>query len=112
MGQPNVSHTAQVMTYMYALPRAMQEKFHGTRVSGQVVYPDGPVDVPGAAVNQEFVGALGGLVRSLALGEAPRKTPSWNECRFCPIGARDCPERGGHLRGAACGGYRGFLRKV
>jgi len=93
VGQPNVSHTAQVMTYMYALPRAMKSHFQGTRISGQVVYPDGPVDIPEAAVNQEFVNALGGLVRGLAVWQAPRKTPSWNECRFCPIGARECPER-------------------
>lgn len=103
VGQPNVSHTAQVMTYMYALPRAMQRMFQGARISGQVVYPDGPVDVPEAAVNQEFVEALGGLVRSLATCEAPRKTPSRNECRFCPIGARDCPERADDWEGQPVG---------
>ena len=93
VGQPAPSHTAQVMTYMYALPRAMKCMFQETRISGQIVYPDGPVDVPGAAVNQDFITSLGGLVRGLATCQPPRKTPSWNECRYCPIGARDCPER-------------------
>ena len=95
VGQPNVSHSAQVMTYLYALPRALKSKFHGAAVSGQVVYPDGPVDIPGAAVDQHFVSALGSLIRGLSTLQAPRKVPSYSECRFCPIGARDCPERVG-----------------
>ncbi len=93
VGQPNASHAAQVMAYMYALPRAMKSRFRGAVFSGQIVYPDGPVDVPGSAVDDEFVAALGGLVRALGSAQPPRKVPSWNECRFCPIGARDCPER-------------------
>ncbi|MDE2844422.1 MAG: hypothetical protein OXN21_13735, partial [Chloroflexota bacterium] len=47
----------------------------------------------GAAVDQQFVSALGSLIRSLSTLQPPRKVPSYSECRFCPIGARDCPER-------------------
>ena len=93
VGQPNAANTAQVMLYLYALPRALPRLYAETSLSGQVVYPDGPVEVPGQAVNQEFVGSLGRLMRRLSSGQAPRRVPSWAECRFCPISSRDCPER-------------------
>ena len=62
-GQPSAAHTAQVMTYLYALPRALPSRLSHARFSGQVVYPDGPVEVPGAAVDQGYVDALGRLMR-------------------------------------------------
>ena len=32
-------------------------------------------------------------MRRLSSVQPPRKVPSWSECRFCPIGPGDCPER-------------------
>ena len=93
VGQPSAASIAQVLLYLYALPRALKSLYGDISLSGQVVYPDGPVDVPAEAVNEEFVGSLGRLMRRLSSGQPPRKVPSWSECRFCPISSRDCPER-------------------
>lgn len=93
VGQPSAASIAQVLIYLYALPRALPSHYGKAVLSGQVVYPDGPVEVPSEAVNEEFVGSLGRLMRRLSSGQPPRKVPSWSECRFCPINSRDCIER-------------------
>ena len=62
-GQPSSASTAQVMAYMYSLPRALRDRYGDASLSGQVVYPDGPVEVPPEAVNDEFVRSLGRLMR-------------------------------------------------
>ena len=96
VGHPSPSHTAQVMTYLYALPRALKSRYQGANLSGQVVYPEGPIEIPGGSVDEEFVYALGRTVRGVSGPEPPLRVPSWGECRFCPIGAKDCPERVTH----------------
>ena len=58
-----------------------------------MVYADGPVDVPCEAVDQEFVDSLGRLMRRLGAVQPARRVASPSECRFCPIGPLDCPER-------------------
>ncbi|MYC29403.1 MAG: Dna2/Cas4 domain-containing protein [Chloroflexi bacterium] len=93
VGQTNPANTAQVMLYLYALPRAFKTRFEGTIMSGQVVYPEGPVEVPGEAVDESFVSAVGTLMRRLGNSLPPRKVPSWAECRYCSIGPRDCLSR-------------------
>lgn len=93
VGQPNPANTAQVMLYLYALPRAARSRYQGASLSGQVVYPDGPVEVPAEAVDEEFVASVGRLIRRLSNTVPPRRVPSWAECRFCSIGPRDCFQR-------------------
>ncbi len=92
-GQPNPANTVQVMLYLYALPRALKSRFAGARLSGQAVYPEGPIEVPAEAVDADFIGAMGRLMRRISSLQPPRKVPSWAECRFCPIGFKDCPQR-------------------
>ena len=91
-GRPSPAHTAQVLIYMYALPRAL-ERYKGLSIAGQVAYPEHVVDIPADAVDGRFVENLGGLIRRLASQIPARRVPSPGECRFCEITLADCPDR-------------------
>ena len=85
-GNPSPAHSVQVMLYMYAVPRAM-EQHHG------VAYRDHEVAIPAAAVNETFIGNLSRLMRRLSAAEPARRVPSPRECGFCDISSVDCPDR-------------------
>ena len=91
-GKPSPSHAAQVMTYMYAVPKAL-EQYRGIRFQGHVIYPDGNVQIPASGLDEKFIQNLGGLIRRLASETPARRVPSGPECRWCDITAADCPER-------------------
>ena len=91
-GKPSPHHSGQVLTYMYAVPRAL-ERYRGTEFRGHVVYPGGNVQIPVSGVDQRFVERLGSLIRRLADETPARKVPSTQECRWCDISAADCPDR-------------------
>ena len=91
-GRPSPHHSAQVMIYQYAVPRAL-ERYRGTEFRGHIVYPGGNVQIPASGVNGKFVDRLGSLIRRLADETAARKIPSSQECRWCDISVADCPDR-------------------
>ena len=91
-GRPNPAHSIQILTYMYAVPRAKPE-FRGMEFRGHVVYPDGNVQIPVSGPDRKFVGRLGALIRRLADENPARRVPSASECRWCDITREDCPER-------------------
>ena len=91
-GWPSPHHSAQVLTYMYAVPKALPE-YRGMEFRGHVIYPDGDVQIPVSGLDQPFVERLGALIRRLADENPARRVPSASECRFCDIAAADCPER-------------------
>ena len=91
-GKPGPAHTVQVLTYMYAVPKAL-EQYRGVEFRGHVVYPDAQVGIPVSAVDKKFTENLGGLIQRLAAETPARRVPSAGECRFCDITAEDCPER-------------------
>ena len=91
-GRPSPHHAAQVLTYMYAVPRAIPD-YRGVDFRGHVVYPDGNVQIPVSGLDQRFIGRLGSLIRRLADETPARRIPSAQECRWCDITAADCPER-------------------
>ena len=85
------------MLYMYAVPRAMQQ-YRGVNFTGSIAYGDHQVDIPAAAVNEEFIQNLSGLVLRLSAPEPARRVPSLRECGFCDISPADCPERSWRMR--------------
>ena len=91
-GRSSPHHAAQVLTYMYAVPRAIPD-YRGVDFRGHVVYPDGNVQIPVSGLDQRFIGRLGSLIRRLADETPARRIPSAQECRWCDITAADCPER-------------------
>ena len=92
-GRPNPAHSAQVMIYQYAVPRAL-EQYRGMEFRGHVIYPNGKnVGIPASGVDRKFIDRLGSLIRRLADENPARKVPSASECRWCDIAVADCPER-------------------
>jgi len=92
-GQPSPSHGVQVMTYMWAVPRALHQ-YSGMTFSGLIVYNDHEVPIPATAIDTPFTENIGKLIGRV--GDArkqARKVPSAMECGFCPITHVDCPER-------------------
>ena len=91
-GRSSLHHAAQVLTYMYAVPRAL-DRYRGMVFRGHVIYPDGNVQIPVSGLDGKFIDRLGALIRRLADETPARKVPSASECRWCDITAADCPER-------------------
>lgn len=51
------------------------------------------VEIPAAAVDEDFKKRLFALIGRIAAPEPARKVPSFAECRFCDIARTHCPER-------------------
>ena len=91
-GRPNPAHSAQVLTYMYAVPKAL-EGYRDTEFRGHVIYPESHVQIPVSGLDQPFIDRLGSLIWRLADETPAQRVPSASECRWCDITAADCPER-------------------
>ena len=91
-GQPNTSHIAQVMIYMYALPYV--GGFRGVKFDGRLVYGDGSeMAIPADTVDDRFRERLFELMRRIIDSQPARKVPSALECRMCELTTADCPEK-------------------
>ena len=91
-GAERASHVAQVMIYMYALPRAL-EQYRNARIAGEFHYPNRIQRVPTGGLDQGFINRLVTLLHRVAAPDAPQAVPSPAECHFCDITTEDCPER-------------------
>ena len=69
-GQELPWHKFQVMTYMYALPKAMPE-YRDFKFAGEIVYPNQTQRVPQGGIDQGFVRDLSTLIRRVAAPEPP-----------------------------------------
>ena len=69
-------------------------RWYGTTFDGCLVYGDGfEKRIPASAIDDDFIGALMSLMRTIVSDEPARRVPSAQECRFCEISSADCPER-------------------
>ena len=91
-GKANHSHAFQVMTHMYALPRAV-ERLRGISPRGELVYWREMAEISAGSLDHEFIENLYRLAGRLAAVEPLARVPSPDECWVCDIGAADCPER-------------------
>ena len=91
-GAERASHVAQVMVYMYALPRAL-EQYKGARIAGEIHYPNHIQRVPRGGLDQGFMHQLVTLIHRVAAPDPTPTTPSRTECAFCDITIDDCPDR-------------------
>jgi hypothetical protein len=62
-------------------------------VAGRVAYPSHEVEIPPAAVNDEFLTRLRRTIATIGGPEPLPRVPSPRECNWCDIGPGDCPER-------------------
>ena len=91
-GQPTSADHVQVMTYMYAVPRALGQ-YANMIFDGVVSYRDHEVPIPASAIDEQFIGRLASLIRKISREQPLAKTPSAMECGFCQISKEECPER-------------------
>ncbi|MBN1368598.1 MAG: PD-(D/E)XK nuclease family protein [Dehalococcoidales bacterium] len=91
-GKPSPTHHVQVMVYMYAVPKVLQQ-YRGIEFDGRVIYSNHEVSIPASAVDEKFISNLSSLIRRLSSTTPPRKISNPVECGFCDITANDCPER-------------------
>lgn len=83
----------QTKLYMYGL-RNHYLRFAGREIDGRVVYLTGEVvDVPAYSADKDFEAALHDWIEMIEQPSPARKVPSEQNCRFCKISPRDCPER-------------------
>ena len=91
-GRQLPAHFVQIMIYMYALPRALQQ-FQHAKLAGEIVYPTRTARVPMGSLHTQFKTDLGSLIRRIAADKPAARVPSEHECRFCDITTEDCPAR-------------------
>ena len=86
------SDKIQVLLYMLALP-INTPHCRGRTLRGEVQYRGGVVHIPPEEVDSQLRERLRRFMDIAAASEAPLKTPSHSECRFCGLTGADCPER-------------------
>ena len=99
-GRPSPAHIAQVMLYMYAVPRALP-LHRDITFDGLIVYEDHEVYIPAVDVDDAFIDHAVSLIRRLSADEPPSKAPSASECRATSPPRPDLPRAGvsGPVRG-------------
>lgn len=80
----------QVMIYMLAVPMA-REFIASARVTGEVLYPDGRVEITAAQFDNEKRARILAMLAEVGSPTPPARVPSARECAFCDIAA--CPDR-------------------
>ena len=91
-GQQRHADRIQLMIYMLVLPHA-QPIWRGRTLTGRVQYRSGCVDVPPEDLDRVFKTRFRDMMALISGDAAPARVPSFNECRFCDIGAAYCPDR-------------------
>ena len=86
-GKEKPSHVAQVMIYIYALPRT-RNSYKNYNITGEITYPNRSIPI---SETSEFSDKLTTLIRKAASPNPPDRVPSTYECRFCDI--LQCPDR-------------------
>lgn len=88
-GSPKDRDHAQMLVYLYALPRAR-------RIFPTVAlleYPGHTVTVRLEELTPDVVARIGALMRKLGGAHALPASPSFGECSQCDVLAQDCPDR-------------------
>jgi hypothetical protein len=81
-----------VLLYMFAVQRARKDLVG--ELEGEVRYANGvTLTVTAAELTPEKVSEITRAIAIVSAERPPPKAPSRDECRFCNIGPRDCPER-------------------
>lgn len=91
-GQPKAADHVQVMLYMWALPLA-NPAYVGVKFQGRVEYTSRYNLIAADEVDPAFGGRVAELMRAVCGPIEPRKTPSYKECRCCPLTPEDCADR-------------------
>ena len=92
-GVPRHSDIIQVMLYMLLLPYG-SPLYKGKKLNGCLVYKNGErSEIPASAIDTEFQDRVTYFLNLLEAKEAPRRSPSIAECRYCDLTLADCPDK-------------------
>lgn len=91
-GRKKNSDLYQVLIYMLLLPLSTA-KYRNVRLAGRLVYSNEVVEISSEQVNEEFKAQFREVIAYLSSTIPARKVPSFQECRYCDISAKYCPER-------------------
>ncbi len=88
-GKRKDSHVWQVRLYLYAIPYVFPHLAQQS-ISGEVCYKDGRVTVD---LTDESSAQLVSWLQQMGSSTAPATVPSAQECQWCPISGKSCPDR-------------------
>ena len=91
-GRKKNSDLYQVLIYLLLVPISIQ-RCRGLDLKGRLVYPDGVMEIQADQVDEAFKEQFRGAIALLSSTTPARKVPSFQECRYCDIAAKYCPER-------------------
>jgi len=91
-GKPKNSDQVQVMLYMLFLPKCIK-KYEDVAFDGCVVYKDSEVPISSTDIDANLRNVVWDLIEKVGGDEPCRKVPSLDECKYCDISKKDCPER-------------------
>ncbi len=91
-GRPKTADQMQVLVYMLVLPHT-HAACKGRVVDGEVRYHDHAVAIPAAKITDDLREQFRRTMHEVGGTGPPPRVPSWDECRYCDITARDCPQR-------------------
>ena len=91
-GAPKGADAMQVLVYMFALPYVWPA-CKGRTVAGEVRYSDDSVPIRPDELTPAFQLMITSSIVRAASENAPFRTPSFGECKYCDITKPDCPDR-------------------
>jgi len=91
-GQTRGGDYFQVLLYMLALPMC-RPQYKGLTLSGRVDYRDNAIQIPAEELTEEAANRIWELMERIVGDSEPARVPSADECAFCDITRRDCPDR-------------------
>jgi len=90
-GRQKDSDIWQVFLYLYALPKSRPD-LKGA-LSAEVQYREETFTVTPVELDEKRMGDIVKFIKVISGSEAPKRTPSREECKRCDIGYGDCPQR-------------------
>lgn len=91
-GTPRTSDQLQVLVYMIVMPHT-HPACRGKTMRGVVRYRADEVAIPPEKVTSELRDLFRSTMHRVGATGQPPRVPSYDECRFCDITGRDCPDR-------------------
>ncbi len=94
-GKEKPSDKMQVLIYMLMLPLSEPHKgkVRGVQIRGEIQYQRHRSNISIDQVNDDFKAVFRNAMNIAAVTNQPHKVPSFGECRWCDITAKDCPQR-------------------
>lgn len=91
-GSPKNSDHMQALVYMIVLPHT-HHACKGRTLTGEIQYRNNSVIIPAEKITPKLREQFRWTMHQVGGDPALPRVPSYGECRFCDISARDCPDR-------------------